>query len=134
LRRCLYKLIALLSLLAAPFLQSACSSLPAAASTQDRVLTNRLCKDHVVVKLIPKDKDWYVEVGKSRYRLSKAGAVLKPIMESRPNKSVYLIVPEKVRYTVLQEFADYAREAGVTCVNWGNIDQKPPKGVFYPAP
>lgn len=108
--------------------RSACSSLPIATSfaSQDRVLTNMTCKDHVIVKLIPKGKQWYVEIGQSRYRMSKAGVALKPIMEPRKNKSVYLVVPEKVRYTVLQQFADYVREAGVTCVNWGRINEKPP--------
>jgi hypothetical protein len=66
--------------------------------------------------------------------MSKAGAALKPIMEPRKNKSVYLIVPEKVRYTVLQQFADYVREAGVTCVNWGRASETPPNNSFNPSP
>lgn len=127
-----HKLLLIILILTTLVFQSACSSLPVATSLagQDRVLTNMMCKDRVVVRLIPKGKRWYVEIGESRYRMSKAGAALKPIMEGRKNKSVYLIVHEKVKYTVLQQFADYVRDAGVTCVNWGRSYYKlPNKGM-----
>ena len=111
----LFLILLLISLLA----QLACSSLSASQppDRQDRALTNMTCQDPFVLKLILVSKQWYIEVRGSRHRLSRAGDALRPIMEMRKSKAVLVLAPKYVKYKVLQQFADYARAAGITCIN-----------------
>ncbi|MDQ3819370.1 MAG: hypothetical protein M3362_17065, partial [Acidobacteriota bacterium] len=110
------KFLFLILILVATIAQTACAALSASGfqGIEGRGLTNIACHDPFVVKLISEQQQWYVEIKGSRYRLSQAGDALRPIMDGRKNKTVYVIKPDGARYTVLQQFTDYAREAGVT--------------------
>ncbi|HKQ52145.1 MAG TPA: hypothetical protein VJT74_07240 [Pyrinomonadaceae bacterium] len=71
-----------------------------------------------MLRLIAVNKQWYIEVRGARHRLSRSGDALRPIMEGRKSKAVLVLAPRGVTYKVLQQFADYSRSAGVTCINW----------------
>ncbi len=114
------KILSLILILTSLIAQSACYSISGSTTldNQDRALTNMSCRDPFVLKLILVSKQWYVEVRGSRHRLSRTGDALRPVMEMRKSKAVLVMAPKDVKYKVLQQFADYSRSAGVTCINW----------------